>query len=424
MALLTLGVSHHTAPLAVREKASFSTEELGESLVRLRGLPGISEAALISTCNRTELVVLAAPEDEARLLEWWRRERQLSGGELDPHLFVHRDYACVLHNLRVACGLDSMVVGEPQILGQMKQSYALARTLQTVGPVLSRLFEHSFAVAKLVRTKTQIGAHPVTLAYAVVQLAQQLFSEFSRRTALVVGAGETAQLIARHLCQRGVGQLIIANRTLERAQRLAGELKAYAIGLADLDTVIANADVIVTSTGGRQPIISRALMERVVQQRRRRPVLMIDLAVPRDIDPAVSALEDVYLYALDDLREIISSNLKAREQAARQADALVESHAHEFSRWLDSRDAGQTIRRMRQAARAHRDHVLMRARRKLAAGAAPEEVLGFVADALANRLLHAPTQALRDASAMEQALLLSAATRLFDLTGEDSDSES
>ena len=219
---------------------------------------------MVSTCNRTELVVMAAPQDDGRLLEWWQRERQLPKGELEPHLYVHRDYSCVLHNLRVACGLDSMVVGEPQILGQMKQSYALARSLQTVGPVLSRLFEHSFAVAKLVRTQTQIGAHPVSLAYAVVQLAQQLFTDFSRRTVLVVGAGETSQLIARHLCRRGVGQLIIANRTLERAQRLAGELKAYAISLADLDTVLANADVIVTSTGGRQPIISRAQMERAV----------------------------------------------------------------------------------------------------------------------------------------------------------------
>jgi len=231
MALLTLGLSHHSAPLDTRERLAFTDAELPAALTRLRALPGVEEAAILSTCNRTEIFAVAAPEDESRLIEWWRRERQAAAGIIEPHLFVLRDQSSVLHSLRVASGLDSMVVGEPQILGQMKQAYAQAREVNSLGPVLSRLFQHTFAVAKLVRSRTQIGAHPVSIAYAAVQLAQHIFSDLSTQTALLIGAGDTVQLLARHLKTRGVGRIIVANRSIERAQVLAASLQGYAIGL-------------------------------------------------------------------------------------------------------------------------------------------------------------------------------------------------
>jgi glutamyl-tRNA reductase len=415
MALLTLGLSHRSASLDVRERLAFTAAELPDALARLRALPGVEEAAILSTCNRTEIMAVAAPGDEGRLVEWWRRERQAPAGAIEPHLTVLRDQGSVLHSLRVASGLDSMVLGEPQILGQMKQAYAQAQQVHAVGPVLSRLFQHAFAVAKLVRSSTQIGAHPVSIAYAAVQLAHHIFADLGSQTALLIGAGQTSQLLARHLKTRGVGRIIVANRSLERAQNLAAGLHGYAIGLADLPVHLAEADVVISGTGGRGHILSREMVATAIGRRRRKPMLMIDLAVPRDFDPAIAKLEDIYLYTLDDLRSVIADNLKVREAAAQQAEALVEDHAREFEKWLESRDAGATIRRLRSRARDSRDEVLAKARRKLAAGEAPEAVMAFVADTLANKLLHAPSERLRNADAVEQALLLDAAQKLFDL---------
>lgn len=415
MSLLVLGLSHHTAPVAVRERLAFTEAELPAALTRLRALPGVREAALLSTCNRTEILAVAQPEDEGRLVEWWRRERQVPSGTVEPHLFVLRDLSGVLHSLRVACGLDSMVLGEPQILGQMKQAYAHARNAGSLGPILSRLFQHSFAVAKLVRSRTQIGAHPVSIAYAAVQLAQHIFADLASQTTLLIGAGETVQLLARHLQARGVGRLIVANRSLERAQALAAALHGYAVGLDDLRLHLPEADLVISGTASRGYVLGRERVAAALSRRRRKPMLMIDLAVPRDLDPAIGRLEDVYLYSLDDLRAVIAENLKVRGAAAEQAEALVEDYAREFERWLESRDAGATIRRLRESARASRDQVLAKARRKLANGESPEAVMAFVADTLANKILHAPSERLRRAGAVEQALLLDAAHKLFNL---------
>ena len=418
MALLTLGLSHHSAPLDTRERLAFTDAELPAALERLRALPGVEEAAILSTCNRTEILAVAAPEDESRLVEWWRRERQAVAGFIEPHLFVLRDQSSVLHSLRVASGLDSMVVGEPQILGQMKQAYAQARAVNTLGPVLSRLFQHTFAVAKLVRSRTQIGAHPVSIAYAAVQLAQHIFSDLSTQTALLIGAGDTVQLLARHLKTRGVGRIIVANRSLERAQALAASLQGYAIGLNDLPLHLAEADLVISGTASRGYMLTRELVSAAIGRRRRKPMLMIDLAVPRDFDPAIAKLEDIYLYSLDDLRAVIAENLKVRGAAAEQAEVLVGDYARDFEKWLESRDAGATIRRLRMRARASRDEVLAKAQRKLANGEAPEAVMAFVADTLSNKLLHAPSERLRNAGAVEQAMLLDAAHKLFDLPDE------
>jgi glutamyl-tRNA reductase len=417
--LLTLGLSHHQAPLDVRERVAFPDAELPDALARLGALPGIAESAIVSTCNRTELMTVAGEADEQRLLEWWRRERELPEGLLEKYRYSHRDHGSILHNLRVASGLDSMIVGEPQILGQMKHSYAAAGAAKTLGPVLSRLFQHAFAVAKLVRSRTQVGAHPVSVAYAAVQLARHIFADFSQQTALLIGAGEIAELLARHLRGQGVSRLLIANRSLDRAQRLARQVSGYAIPLQDLPTYLPDADLVVSSTGARGLVLERAAMERAIARRRRKPVFMIDLAVPRDLDPKIAELEDVYLYTIDDLRKVVAENLKLRGQEARQAEALVEEYASGFNRWLEVRDAAPTIRALREHARAHRDEVLDKARRMAAAGRPVDEVLTFVADTLSHKLVHAPSAALRSADAVEQALLLSSARKLFDLPEEE-----
>ena len=419
MTLLTLGLSHHSAPLEVRSRLAFADAEQPAALARLRALPGVSESALISTCNRTEIMAVADPSLEPLLLEWWRRERQAECGLIERHLYTHRDIGAVAHSLRVAAGLDSMIVGEPQILGQMKQSYSQALQVQTLGPVLSRLFQHAFAVAKLVRSETRIGAHPVSVAYAAMQLARRIFSDLHEQTALLIGAGEISTLLARHLRAQGIARLVIANRSLERAQKLALSLGGYAIALSDLAAHLPDADLIVSSTAARGYVLERPAMELALQRRRRKPVFMIDLAVPRDLDPRIAELPDVYLYTVDDLRTVVEDNKKVREQAAYQAEVLIDEYAREFTRWLDSRDAGGTIRAIRERARVSRDEVLEKARRKLAAGAAPDEVMAFVADTLSNKLLHAPVSRLRHADAVEQALLISGLRKLFDLPEEE-----
>jgi glutamyl-tRNA reductase len=417
--LLTVGLSHHQAPLEVRERVAFTDADLPAALTRLHGLPGISESAIVSTCNRTEIMTVAADADESRLIEWWARERQLPPALLQGYRYTHIDHGSVLHSLRVASGLDSMVIGEPQILGQMKQSYALAGAAHTLGPVLSRMFQHAFAVAKLVRSHTQVGAHPVSVAYAAVQLARKIFGDFQSSTALIIGAGEFAELLAKHLRGQGVSRLIIANRSLDRAQRLAREVSGYAITLEDLPTYLADADLLVSSTSARGFVLERAAVERAIARRRRKPVFMIDLAVPRDIDPKVAELEDVYLYTIDDLRKVVAENLKLRGQEALQGEALVAEYASSFNHWLEARDAAPTIRDLRQKARGYRDEVLDKARRMLAAGKPAEEVMTFVADTLSNKLMHAPSSVLRDADAVEQALLLNSVRKLFDLPEEE-----
>lgn len=416
MALITLGLSHHHAPIEARERLAFAEADLPPALVRLSALRGISEAAILSTCNRTEIMAVAEIEEERRILDWWRRERQAPEGYIEKFLYTHRDAGSITHSLRVASGLDSMVLGEPQILGQMKQSFTVANEVRSLGPVLSRLFQHTFAVAKLVRNETEVGAHPVSMAYAAVQMAKRIFADLHEQTALLIGAGEMIQLIARHLQQQGVARIIVANRTLETAEKLAREVHGYAITLNDIPSHVGDADLIISSTAARGFVLEQTVMEPAYSKRRRRkPVFMMDLAVPRDIDPRIGDMDDVYLYTVDDLRAVIDENMQRREASARQAEVLVKEYAREFGHWLEGRDAALTIQQMRAQAREHRDDVLDKARRKLAAGVAPDEVMSFVADTLSNKLMHAPSQALRHADSVEQALLLNAARKLYDL---------
>lgn len=418
MSLIALGINHRTAPVEVRERVAFPPDRLPEALRSLTTVPGVSEAAILSTCNRTELYCQIEGEDGEALVNWLGAQHSLPLERLRPYLYRHRDREAVRHMLRVASGLDSMVLGEPQILGQMKDAYQRAREAGTLSSLLNRLFQHTFTVAKQVRTDTAIGASPVSVAFAAVSLARQIFGELEEQTALLIGAGETIELTARHLHEQGLGRMIIANRTVERAHALAAEFNGFAIALDDIETHLAEADILVASTAAPEPLLFRPAVERALKRRKHRPMFMVDIAVPRDIDAAVGELEDVYLYTVDDLREVIDEGLRSRQEAAQQAEEIIDVQTAHFEGWLRSLDAVSTIRAYRQRAEQERDQVLEKARQQLAQGRDPQQVLEFLANTLTNKLIHSPSAALREAGYDGRIELIEAARQLL---GVDSD---
>jgi glutamyl-tRNA reductase len=419
MRLFTVGLNHNTAPLALREAVAFTDPQLPEGLQTLTALPGIEEGAILSTCNRTEIYAVCEGDTTPPLGEWLCQQRRLEAARLTPYLYTHSGRDSVRHTLRVAAGLDSMILGEPQILGQMKQAYRQARVAHTAGPLLSRMFQHAFSVAKLVRSSTSIGANPVSVAYAAVRLAQQIFSDFAARTAMLVGAGDTIELAARHLHDHGLGRMIFANRSVERAQLLASQYHGYAIRLDEIDKHLAEADMVISATGSDHVILPMPAVRQALLARKRRPMFLVDLAVPRDIDPAVAELEDAYLYTVDDLRNVIEDNLRSRREAATAAEAIISERTEEFMAWMHSRSATGTINQLRSQAERDRDEVLERARRLLAQGKPIDEVLDYVGSTLTNKLMHSPTSRLRQAGPEDQRKLLEAARQLFNLGNED-----
>lgn len=415
MALLALGINHKTAPVEIREKVSFAPERMPEALRTLAACPHVTEAAILSTCNRTELYCGVDDANEQVIVDWLREYHALGGQDLLPYIYRHPDQLAVRHMLRVASGLDSMVLGEPQILGQMKQAFTTANDAGTIGKLLGRLFQHTFAVAKQVRTDTAIGSSPVSVAFAAVSLAKQIFTNFPEHTALLIGAGETIELTARHLKESGIGRMIIANRTVERAQQLAAEFNAYAISLTDIPTHLAEADVVISSTASPLPILGKGAVETALKSRKHRPILMVDIAVPRDIEPEVAELEDVYLYTVDDLQEIIQEGLKSRQAAAKQAEEIIDTQVSHFMGWLKSLDAVSTIRAFREAAEEHQKAELEKARRMLARGDDPAKVLEQLAHNLTNKLIHSPSAQIRQAGYDGRAEIIDAARELFNL---------
>lgn len=415
MNLLTLGLNHTTAPLEIRETVAFPAEQCAQALQDLLSLQNIEEGAILSTCNRTEIYTVARPGDEQLLRDWLCEQRGLDSAGMAPHFYVYNGRDSVRHALRVAAGLDSMILGETQILGQMKDAFRQAQAANSAGPMLTRLFEHSFAVAKNVRSETEIGANPVSVAYAGVSLARRIFSDFSKQTALFIGAGDTIELTARHLTNAGLQRTVFANRSLDRAQALASQYQGYAIALSDIGAHLAEADIVIASTAAPQAIVSLAQFRDAVKKRRRKPMFVLDLAVPRDIEAAASELEDVYLYTIDDLQGVIRDNIRSRQQAALIADEMIDARIDEFQAWLDSRRAVDTINAVRTQAMQERDTVVARAQRMLANGQAPEDVVDYVANTLTNKLLHGPTRSMRGARGEEQKSLLSSVRRLFDI---------
>ena len=414
MPLVVVGINHRTAPLEVRERVVFGPSHLPAALQALAH-GGARENVIVSTCNRTELYCVA--DSPAELGAWLANYHGVTHG-LTECLYEHHDERAVEHAFAVASGLDSMVLGEPQILGQLKDAYRADQDYGTVGPLLNRLFQSTFSVAKRVRTETRIGANAVSVAYAAVSLARQIFAGFSQHTALLVGAGETISLAARHLHSQGLKRMIIANRSLDRAQALAAEFNGSAITLDALPNHLAEADIVISSTASPHAVITTADVSAALTARRRKPIFMVDIAVPRDIEAGVGDFEDIYLYTIDDLQSFVTQNLKAREDEAREARILIEEEVGRFMSSLRGQHAVPTIRELRTTAENVRAQTLDQAVRLLHSGRTPEDAMKYLADTLTHRLVHAPSHALRQAGETGDAALVSAARRLFQLDAD------
>jgi len=423
MSLFVLGINHQTAPVSLRERVAFSSETVPAALAALRALPQVSEVALLSTCNRTELYAVA--DDDGRALADWLATHPQDMGDLHAYLYRHRDADAVRHLFRVATGLDSLVLGEPQILGQVKDAWATARNAGSLGSQLDRLFQQAFSTAKRARTDTRIGANPVSVASAAVRLAQESFARLEDSTVLLIGAGETIELAARHLVQAKAKRLLIANRTLSHAQDLASRHGGVALPLSELDRHLGEADIVLSATASREPILHRPQVAAALATRKHRPMLLLDLAVPRDIAADVADLKDTFLYTVDDLERAIEDNRRSRREAATEAEAIVDLQVARFVETMAASTRTAPLKRLRAHGEAARAEVLAKAKQQLDAGQDPAEVLNFLAHTLTNRLLHAPTIALREAALSGNAELARAADKLFpEPPGEASDAAS
>jgi len=413
MQLFALGINHHTAPLAVREQVAFDPLRLPLALNELLRAKPVREAAILSTCNRTELYCAAeSPEAPA---EWLAEYHSLPTSQVKPYLYTHPQRDAVRHMFRVASGLDSMVLGEPQILGQMKQACRAAEEAGTMGTLLGKLFQRTFAVAKEVRSTTAIGANIVSMAAAAVHLSERIFERVSEQKVLFIGAGEMIELCAAHFAGAKPAKLTVANRTPERAAILAERFGGDTLRLDEVADRLAEYDIVVSCTASPLPIVGLGMVERALKVRRHRPMVMVDLALPRDIEEEVGKLDDVFLYTLDDLGEIIESGLESRQAAVVEAEAIIDNRVANFLQWMDAREAVPTIRALRDSAERMRRHELEHALKRLASGEDAGAILDALSHRLTNKLLHGPTQALNQTEGEERAELQHLVSRLYHL---------
>ncbi|HEX7349188.1 MAG TPA: glutamyl-tRNA reductase [Rhodanobacteraceae bacterium] len=419
MPLIALGLNHLTAPVALREQVAIDAAATAPALADLAAQPGVDEAMILSTCNRTELYCSVTAGAEGVPQAWLHHRNQMTPGRLDEFLYRHTDDEAVRHMFRVATGLESMVLGEPQILGQVKDAWRAARSAHTLHAPMDRLLQNAFAVAKRVRTETRIGTGPVSVAFTAVRLVEQAFADLHESCVLLIGAGDTIELAVRHLVERGVKRLIVANRTIETAQALVNPIGGYAIALSDLPKHLAEADIVMSATASREPILTAAMLSTALRQRRRRPMLLIDLAVPRDIEPAVAKLPDVFLYTIDDLQQTIDNGKRSREASVHEAEAIIELQVERYLAWRRAAELEQPLRLYRAHAEAQRDAVLAHAHEMLEHGHDPRATLDYLANTLTGKLLHAPSVHLREAAEHGDQALLDAATRIFDAHGSD-----
>jgi glutamyl-tRNA reductase len=415
MPLFTIGISHHTAPIEIREKVAISRAEYPARVNQLRALPGVEEILILGTCNRTEIYCLSSQTGKEALLEWVHQANRIPPGELDRHFYAYEGEDAARHLIRVASGLDSLVLGETQILGQLKDAWQQAHDSGSLGTVLDRLFQHTFAAAKSIRTKSGISDHPVSVAYTAVVLARQIFGDLDRTTVALVGAGEMVQLCGRYLRDHGSAELLILNRSREAAEELADELGASAMTLDRLTEALPRADILISSTASPGPVIHRADIKAALRQRRHRPMFLVDIAVPRDIEPEVAKLKDVYLYTIDDLQHVVDDNMQQRNNAAERAQADVDEAVAGFMRWLYGIRAGRTLKRIREHSHHFEADLTDRALKRLKAGHDPGEVLQQMASTLTNKILHAPSKRLRQAAEERDYEVLRAADRIFRL---------
>ncbi|MGE5616498.1 MAG: glutamyl-tRNA reductase [Bacillota bacterium] len=411
MALHVLGISHHSAPLEVREKLAFPPERQPDALTDLAAQPGVAEVVLVSTCNRTEVYCRA--EDGALVREWLLREAAKCGIELEAHLYCHTDDEAIRHAFRVASGLDSMVVGEPQILGQVKQSVRTAESAGTIGTTLNKLFQHTFSVAKQVRTETALGAQSISMAAAALKLAQNVFGDLSNSNLLLIGVGEMVELAATYFVAQQPRSVVVANRTLARGEAFAERFGAKAISLAEMPARLHQFDVVITGTASTLPILGKGLIEGAIKARKRRPMFIVDFAVPRDVEPEVRSLRDVFLYTVDELGKLVQEGVESRKAATTEAEAIVARQVEAFRAWQQSRAAVGAIVELRRKAEHYREAELAKAKARIARGEDPQAVLDALAQGLSNKFLHHPTQALSRAGDDERAALERAIAKLY-----------
>jgi glutamyl-tRNA reductase len=417
MQVFALGISHHTAPLAVREQLAFDLTGLPMALHDLTRQGAVHEAAILSTCNRTE--VYCAAEDSSAATDWLTNYRALPVlARIEPYLYIHPQREAVRHMFRVASGLDSMVIGEPQILGQMKQAARVAEEAGTLGTLLNKLFQSTFAVAKEVRSTTAIGANTVSMAAAAVRLAGRIFETVGGQKILFIGAGEMIELCLRHFAAEKPRAITIANRTLARAEALAAKYAAGnvdTLGLDKLGERLADYDIVVSCTASPLPIVGLGTVERALKARRHRPMVLVDLAIPRDIEAEVGKLDDAFLYTLDDLSDLVAEGMESRQSAVAEADVIIGERVDSFLHWVDSRQAVPTIKALRESAENMRRREMEHALRLLARGDDPARVLDALSHGITNKLLHAPTQLLSHADSEERSRLAQMIERIYQL---------
>ena len=417
MQLLTFGINHQTAPLAVREQIAFNAEAMDGALRDLVDNGSAKEAAILSTCNRTE--IYCNTQTPAQAIGWLAAYHHLPDTEIAPYLYRLPQAQAVKHAFRVASGLDSMVLGEPQILGQMKLAVRQAEQAGTLGFLLHKLFQRPFSVAKDVRPQTETAPDLVSMAAAAVKLAERIFPSIAEQKVLFIGAGEMIELNAVHFAARNPRQITVANRTLERAQTLARRINGQAITLTDLPEQLAQHDIIVTSTASQLPILGKGMVERALKARKHRPLFIVDLAVPRDVEAEVAELKDVFLYTVDDIAEVVKDGLDARQSAVKEAEVIIDSGVSDFVHWMESREVVPTIRALRDHAERNRRHELEKAARLLARGEDPQKVLEQMSSSLTNKFLHAPTHALNQVHGDEREAFLEVIHRLYHLNNEE-----
>jgi glutamyl-tRNA reductase len=401
MSIVAVGINHKTAPVSVREKISFNPDNLSIALQDMIDSVQCKEAAILSTCNRTELYLVQDGDvgvTQERLMQWLEKFHNVPASTILPSLYIHKDQQAVNHMMRVACGLDSLVLGEPQILGQMKQAYSQAKAAGSMALIMDRLFQRTFGVAKQVRTETEIGASAVSVAFASVNLAKHIFANLEKANVLLVGAGETIELVAKHLYENKVGKITVANRTLAKAEVMADKIGANVITLAQIPEQMSKSDIVISSTGSTLPIIGKGMVEHALLERKRQPIFMVDLAVPRDIEEQVADLEDVFLYTVDDLQSIIAQNMEGRRKAAVEAESIVNTQSNGFMSWLRGLNTQDTVVSYRKQCLDNRDQLLEKALLQLQTNKNPEAVVAELATKLTNKFMHAPTSALQSAA--------------------------
>ena len=396
MPLLSVGINHQTAPVDIREKVAFSPDRMNQAVQELQDLPAVNESVIVSTCNRTEIYCNAS-DDIDSVQHWLAGFHGLNSDSLTPYIYSHTDSDAARHLFRVACGLDSLVLGEPQILGQLKDSYETARDGNSLNSILDRLFQHSFSVAKRVRTDTDIGSNPISVAFTAVSLSRQIFGQLDKLHALLIGAGETIELVARHLVSQSIGSITIANRSVDRAHSLADLVEGRAVSINAVPEELVRADIVISSTASQLPILGKGATESALKERKRRPIFMVDLAVPRDIESEVGELEDIYLYTVDDLKNVVDENIRSRQAAAESAQEIINVEVAVFQNWLKTHQSADDIRDLRSQADKLKQQTLSKAKTMFEQDQDIDKALDYVANTLANKLMHGPTMEMRKA---------------------------